>query len=120
MNYIINATHVFLNEDDYTIMFGASNDSEQPDKFVIIQVAKEFDEQDIELGMNKPFIQVGEQSEGCYGGFSKVEISEKKIQIELDELGAQELKIKSPIEIIFDSIKDFEMFAESLHKYILK
>ena len=63
----------------------AVRDALVEDSYLIVQLAYEFDDQDIKLGMNSYYVEVGEQSNSKYGGIGGVELIDNYVMVRLDE-----------------------------------
>lgn len=98
MNYCFDATHIFAQDDGYMVMIGFANDELEPTKFVILQKAHEYDDQDKKMGMDKIHIQVEDESRSKYGGIEAVDISEGMIRVLLSDDTKSALSIDGDIE----------------------
>ncbi|WP_198781890.1 Imm10 family immunity protein [Shewanella putrefaciens] len=98
MNYCFDATHIFTQDDGYMVMIGFADDELEPTKFVILQKAHEYDDQDKKMGMDKIHIQVADESRSKYGGINAVTIVEGVIRVSLSEDTKFALSIDGDIE----------------------
>lgn len=102
MSYRFDASHVFAQDDGYMVMIGFSDDEHEPSQFVLLQKAKEYDEQDKRLGMDKIHIQVEDESRALYGGIRLVSKEGEHLLIELEDAAASALQVNGNIEINLD------------------
>ncbi|WP_185964354.1 Imm10 family immunity protein [Aliikangiella marina] len=103
MSYELNASHIFNQDDDYMVMLGFADDEFEPSKFVIIQKAHEYDDQDVKLGMDKLHIQVEDQSRANYGGISSFTLDNSYLVIELELDTQSSLKVDGNIRIALEA-----------------
>lgn len=101
MAYLFDATHIFCEDDDYMIMLGFADDELEPNKFVILQQSRSYDDQDRELGMDKLHIQVEDQSRSQYGGITAVNVTKNRVTLSLDKSAQSTLMVDGDIEISF-------------------
>ena len=98
------AKDIFANYDENKVLIiafsGVVTDNNEPAYFMI-QDSIEYDEQDIDLDLNKYYIEKNNQSMGGYGGIKKLKLARNRIQIELDQIGIENLK-ETNIEIEFE------------------
>ncbi|MGI0120120.1 Imm10 family immunity protein [Zooshikella sp. RANM57] len=99
MTYCLNAMHTFVEDDGYTVIIGFSNDQFEPTKYVIIQQAKEYDDQDKNLGMDNLHIQVEDQSRSIYGGILEIAFENNHLTLSLDHNAQKQLKVDGNIKI---------------------
>jgi hypothetical protein len=117
MDYYLNASHVFLQDDGEIIMLGFADDEFEPSKFVMIQKNHQYDDQDRKLGMDKIHIQVEDQSRSSYGGITKVEIDNGVIKVSLSSSCKKILSVEG--DIVLDcppSHPEFNSVAAELKK----
>ena len=93
---IINADTVEYGIDDDQIMFvWFGNTQIKPLEYFKIELAEEFDEQDVESGMDTYYIELNDQIYSTYAGIEEVSVSEGKINFKLDKTGFESLKQNS-------------------------
>jgi hypothetical protein len=102
MSYRFDASHVFAQDDGYMVMIGFADDEHEPSQFVLLQKAKEYDEQDKRLGMDKIHIQVEDESRALYGGIRLISKEGEHLLIELEDAAASALRVNGNIEINLD------------------
>ena len=117
------AKEVFADYDENKVLIiafsGVVTKNNEPVYFMI-QDSIEYDEQDIGLGLNKYYIEKNNQSMSGYGGLKKLTLARNSIQIELDQVGIENLK-ETNIEIEFEcnSVK-FENLENRLERIFSK
>jgi hypothetical protein len=84
------------------VMIGFADDEHEPSQFVLLQKAKEYDEQDKRLGMDKIHIQVEDESRALYGGIRLISKEGEHLLIELEDAAASALQVNGHIEINLD------------------
>lgn len=65
--------------EDNSYLIGFADDKNEPNEYVIIERALEFDEQDIKLGMDSYYFEHSDQSNSGYGLCSKVVLRQNEI-----------------------------------------
>ncbi|AJQ94839.1 Imm10 family immunity protein [Gynuella sunshinyii] len=100
MNYCFDATHIFTQDDGYMVMIGFADDEFEPTKFVILQKAHEYDDQDKQMGMDKIHIQIEDESRSKYGGIDSIQVSEGSIKVSLSDDTKSALSIDGDIEVV--------------------
>lgn len=103
MNYCFDATHIFAHDDGCMVMIGFADDEFEPSRFVILQKAHKYDDQDKKMGMDKIHIQVEDESRSKYGGINAVTISEVLIRVSLSDDTKSALSIDGDIEATVSS-----------------
>ncbi|WMS87524.1 Imm10 family immunity protein [Pleionea litopenaei] len=103
MSYELNASHIFNQDDNYMVMLGFADDEFEPSKFVIIQKAHEYDDQDVKLGMDKLYIKVEDQSRAKYGGVSSFTLDDNCLVIELEQDTQSSLKVDGNIRVTLEA-----------------
>jgi hypothetical protein len=80
------------------------------------QRSYEFDEQDVELGMDQVYVERGEQSASAYGGITKVELYPDRVFVAVKGQTADRLR-DSEFEILFSiSAEEFEELRAGLRR----
>ena len=82
------ATDVVVDDSDDSFLlvgFGSAEES------LHIQRAYEFDEQDVELGMDNVYLERGSQAYAAYGGVTAVHLTRTQLQVLLNEGAAAKL-----------------------------
>ncbi|HRH42049.1 MAG TPA: Imm10 family immunity protein [Pyrinomonadaceae bacterium] len=73
-----------------------------------------YDEQDEKLGMNSYHIERDDQSFGGYGGVKQIHLQRNTIEVELDEIGQQNLQCDG-VKVDFDTDDEtYQTLAEKL------
>ena len=113
----ISTNQIFCGLDENNVFIIGFFNSETNDYFMI-QDCLNYDEQDIQLGMNSYYIELNDQSNGGYGGIKNFELTRRNLKIDLDELGIKHLKHNS-ILISFDCThEEYKSLGESLEKVL--
>lgn len=99
INFIANDIIYEVTEDN-SYLVGFADDKNDPEEYVIIERAFEFDEQDIKLGMDSYYFEYSDQSNSGYGFCSKVVIRQNEIVFSINH------KSENDITSITVSYKD--------------
>ena len=78
INFIANDIVYEVTEDN-SFLIGFADDKNEPNEYVIVERALEFDEQDIKLGMDSYYFEYSDQSNSGYGLCSKVVLRQNGI-----------------------------------------
>jgi hypothetical protein len=118
MNVIFEANKITYetNIEDNYYMIGFSDNGDAPDKYVIIERAMAFDEQDIELGMGTYYFEYSDQSNSGYGICENVKIETNKVLFDLKENTFDNIE---KIEVTFEKeklIEDWNEFKNVFNK----
>lgn len=70
-------------------------------EYFLLQKAYDFDEKDQQNGMNTYHIEYCDQSQSLYGGIDSIVLYRNKVDIELNEEAAKQLKINKKLSIGF-------------------
>ena len=108
MNYCFDATHIFVQDDGHMVMIGFADDEFEPTRFVILQKAHKYDDQDKKMGMDKIHIQVEDESRSKYGGINAVTVSEDLIRVSLSDETKSALSVDGDIEATLSVDGDIE------------
>ncbi len=95
-------------------MVGFSDDELAPKKFVILQKAHIYGEQDKKLGMDKIHIQIEGQSRSVYGGIRAIYTDGENIKLVLNDETRLALSVDGDIEV--STIVDQTQFEKVLSK----
>lgn len=101
MTYKIGVSHASCFEDGEMNEASFADYDMEPINFAIFSKLKFPAEQDRSLGMDKIYIEIGDQSRATYGGVTKVEISDDTIFVYFDTAASQKLDIQGPISLDF-------------------
>lgn len=102
--YEFTAEVVSVEKDGYCIVVGLADSSTEPSRYVIIQNAKKYDDQDKKLGMDHVHLEVGGGLEPCYGGLEEVSLLGSKLQLLLAEVAQRKLGIKGGIAVTLKTL----------------
>jgi hypothetical protein len=80
------------------VAFGDAVDGSE--SYVILQVAKEFDEQDCKLGMGGIYFEINDQAHSGYNVVDRIEVAEQVITIEFSTQPMGLSDDQSPIRIL--------------------
>ena len=78
INFIANDIVYEVTEDN-SFLIGFADDKNEPNEYVIVERALEFDEQDIKLGMDSYYFEYSDQSNSGYDLCSKVVLHQNEI-----------------------------------------
>lgn len=78
INFIANDIIYEVTEDN-SYLVGFADDKNEPEEYVIIERALEFDEQDIKLGMDSYYFEYSDQSNSGYGLCDQVVLHQNEI-----------------------------------------
>lgn len=82
--------------------FGFEQVTADSRQYVMLQRSYEFDEQDIELGMDNVYIERDDQLWSAYGGILQFALERKRVLVKLGAETAAKLGAESEYEILFD------------------
>lgn len=74
-----------VNMEENYYLIGFSDNGDNPDKYVVLQRAFSFEEQDVELGMNTYYFEYSDQSHSGYGICKRAEIRNGSVHFELKD-----------------------------------
>jgi hypothetical protein len=99
LKFVANKVTCEINTEEDYYLVGFSDNGDEPDQYVILQRAINFDEQDVKLGMNTYYFEYLGQSNSGYGICKKVMIENGYVFFELKEKALIDIK---SIEITFE------------------
>lgn len=102
--YEFTAELVSVEEDDYCVVVGLADSSTDPSRYVILQNAKAYDDQDRELGMDHAHLEVGGGLEPCYGGLERVSLLGMELELLLSDVAQRRLGIKGGIAVTLKTL----------------
>lgn len=102
MSYSFNAKICHASDDGDTTIIGFANDPEPPSRYVIVQRAREFDDQDRELGMDQHYLEINDQSRSAYGVIESVRLATGQLTISLKNTARDRLLLEGNIVLVFD------------------
>lgn len=102
--YELIAELVFVEENDYCVAVGLADSSTDPSRYVILQNAKAYDDQDRELGMDHAHLEVGGGLEPCYGGLERVSLLGMRLELSLSDVAQRRLGIKGGIAVTLKTL----------------
>lgn len=102
------ATDVSVVQQDGVLITSMGTPStEDEGLYLILQHTPEFDEQDVALGMDKPYIEYCSQAWSWYGHMFSVHLLRDRVEIQMDEHAASEMGNGGDLVITF-SLDDQE------------
>jgi hypothetical protein len=104
------AAHVTVCDEGEYFLVGFADDQFDTHEYFMLQLAHEFDEQDIRLGMDDVYIVRNDQIRSAYGGIIRFELMRDRVRVSLDERTAKKLRGGKEMEVQFDL--DAEKFRE--------
>ena len=78
INFVANDIVYEVTEDN-SFLIGFADDKNEPNEYVIVERALEFDEQDIKLGMDSYYFEYSDQSNSAYDLCRKVVLHQNEI-----------------------------------------
>ncbi len=94
LTFQANTVSAEYDENDVLIIGFADLQADgEPNHYFMIQHSEEYDEQDVELGMNAYYIERDGQGYSTYGGIQKIVLGSRQIRVELDEVGQKQLEV---------------------------
>jgi len=103
MPHQFTAKELSISEKDWGLLTVLSAPStEDEDFYLMFQSANAYDEQDIRLGMDKPYIEYCGQGWSWYGHMLRVELLADKICIQMDSEAAAEMEGDGEIVVSFE------------------
>ncbi|MFT6605154.1 MAG: hypothetical protein ACJA2X_000330 [Halocynthiibacter sp.] len=87
-------------KDDECFMVAFGDAVDGSESYVILQVAKEFDEQDCKLGMGGIYFEINDQAHSGYNVVDRIEVAEQVITIEFSTQPMGLSDDQSPIRIL--------------------
>ncbi|PJL60384.1 Imm10 family immunity protein [Stenotrophomonas maltophilia] len=114
--YRFTAEVVSIEEDDCCIVVGLADSSTNPSRYVILQNAKAYDDQDEELGMAHAHIEVGGGLEPCYGGLVHISLRRMELELSLSEGAQRKLGITGGIAVTLKTLDNGSKLEAALRK----
>lgn len=105
---------IYQMSDDNSFLIGFADDGTDPTEYVIVEKAFEFDEQDIELGMDTYYFEYADQSNSGYGLCEKVFLRKGEIRFVLSRklmMGITEITVTYNEGLITDPIEYRKMLS---------
>lgn len=105
---------IYQMTDENSFLIGFADDGDSPEEYVIAEKAFEFDEQDIELGMDTYYFEYADQSNSGYGLCEKVFLRKGEILFVLSGkrmMGITEIAVTYNEDFITDTIEYQKMLS---------
>ena len=120
INFIANDVVYELTVDN-SYLIGFADNKNEPNEYVIIERALEFDEQDIKLGMDSYYFEYSDQSNSGYGLCSKVVLRQNEIVFSIKHKRMDDITsiIVSYKEHIIEDIKEYRKILSNIFGDIL-
>ncbi|WP_371291786.1 Imm10 family immunity protein [Bacteroides sp.] len=120
INFIANDV-VYEVTVDNSYLIGFADNKNEPNEYVIIERALEFDEQDIKLGMDSYYFEYSDQSNSGYGLCSKVILRQSGIVFSIKHKRMDDITsiIVSYKEHIIEDIKEYRKTLSNIFADIL-
>ena len=120
INFIANDIVYEVTEDN-SFLIGFADDKNEPNEYVIVERALEFDEQDIKLGMDSYYFEYSDQSNSGYDLCSKVVLHQNEIvfsikQSCIDDITSITVSYK---ENVIEDIKEYRKILSDIFGDIL-
>jgi hypothetical protein len=120
IKFIANKITYEINTEGNYYMIGFSDNSDEPEQYVVVQRAITFDKQDIELGMDSYHFEYSDQANSGYDICKNALMESDKVVFELKDNAIDQIK---SIEILFkndNTITDKEKFKDIFDKIFSK
>ncbi len=95
------AKSVVTQTDDGSAMLGFADDEFNTTQYVLLQRDLEPSQQDLNLGHDKPHIEINDQRHSGYGGVVEAQLQGNRLVLKLDAQAAADMSINDIIEIAF-------------------
>ncbi|GIW82863.1 MAG: hypothetical protein KatS3mg105_4670 [Gemmatales bacterium] len=95
------ATCVTCQTQDDVAMLGFADDEFNTSQYVLLQKDLEPSQEDLELGHDRPYIEIDDQRYSRYGGVVKAQLKENQLVLKLDPQAAADMSVDDTIEISF-------------------
>lgn len=107
--------------EDNSFLIGFADDKNEPNEYVIVERALEFDEQDIKLGMDSYYFEYSGQSNSGYDLCSKVVLLQNEIVFSIKHKRMNDITsiIVSYKEHIIEDIKEYRKILSNIFGDIL-
>lgn len=120
INFIANDIVYEVTEDN-SFLIGFADDKNEPNEYVIVERALEFDEQDIKLGMDSYYFEYSDQSNSGYNLCSKVVLHQNEIVFSIkhkciDDITSITVSYK---ENVIEDIKEYRKILSDIFGDIL-
>ena len=120
INFIANDIVYEVTEDN-SFLIGFADDKNEPNEYVIVERALEFDEQDIKLGMDSYYFEYSDQSNSGYDLCSKVILHQNEIVFSIkqkciDDITSITVSYK---ENVIEDIKEYRKILSDIFGDIL-
>ncbi|MCO7470729.1 Imm10 family immunity protein [Stenotrophomonas maltophilia] len=102
--YTFNANVVFIEDDSHCLIVGLADDADDPSHYLILQSSRDFDEQDIRLGMDRIHLEIGGALQPCYGGLERVALREVSLELLISGEARKKLGIDGAIEVVLTDV----------------
>ncbi|MBO9829903.1 hypothetical protein J7373_16745 [Xanthomonas sp. A2111] len=110
------AKAVSVREDECCIVIGLADDEVDPSRYLILQNAKTYDQQDRSLGVDHAHLEVGGGLDSCYGGLEKVSFDGGILELLLSADAQKKLGVAEGIEVLMAKQENYEQLEEALNK----
>ena len=104
-------------EEDFWLLGFADHEFETKE-YLMLQRAFEFDENDVELGLNSYYFEINDQGCSSYGGIERFDVWSDRVRIAFEPQKALDLGIEPMLEIHFklesEQWKEFKTFLENI------
>lgn len=113
---LLTANFVNLHDDEDFFMIGFADDQFDTNKYLILQKAKQYSKQDIELGLDEIYISFSDEIHSAYGGIKHVILSnDLNVKLEINQATSKKLGTN---QIIIITIDDSKVSYAQLKNYL--
>lgn len=100
--FVANAVSAAEDDDGLLIVTFGAPSIEDEDFYLMLQHLDEYDEQDVALGMDQPYIEYCGQGWSWYGHIVSFALYRDRVDVQMDAHAAQEMDNDGRIEVRFD------------------
>jgi len=100
------ANCVTCQTQDNVAMLGFADDEFNTTQYVMLEKDLQPSQQDLQLGHDKPHIEIDDQRHSGYGGVVKAQLQESQLALKLDPQAAADMAVDDTIEIAFHVQKE--------------
>lgn len=117
MPIIIRCSDVHVSKEDWGCLIAWGDDKGANDRYLMLQAADSYDEQDVRLGMDDVYIECCGQGWSWYGHIDSFQLSRNRVDVTLNEAAAKRMSNdgRIAVEFVADD-KTYERLRDALRK----
>lgn len=97
MAYVIDCLQVSVQRDEFCTIVAFTDDPVGMTRYVMIQCAHAYEEQDRNLGMDGPYLELDDQIKSVYRGIAEIRFGSETLELVLTEKARKALKLDGDI-----------------------